>query len=67
LTGPKIYIDSFGNHVEYVKVAFVITVILDINTYPATNEAHFSYSGVYMAYPDLNKPFDIQQAYSSFS
>jgi hypothetical protein len=62
LTGPKLLIQSFGSQLYYVKVAIVITTILDIETYPSSNTATFSYSGIYMKYNLFNQVNTLQQA-----
>lgn len=62
LTGPKLLIEGFGSQLQYVKVAIVITTILDITTYPTSNTAKFSYSGIYMKYTLYNQANPLQQA-----
>lgn len=62
LTGPQILIEGFGSQLQYVKVAIVITTILDITNYPASNTAKFSYSGIYMKYTLFNQANPLQQA-----
>jgi hypothetical protein len=62
LTGPKLLIEGFGRQLQYVKVAIVITTILDITTYPTSNTAKFSYSGIYMKYTLYNRANPLEQA-----
>lgn len=66
LTGPHMLIDTIGSQLDYIKVGVVITVILDIFTYPGTNAATtFQYAGVYMNYTFYNQAQPIIQATSS--
>lgn len=54
LTGPRILVKGFGSQLQYIKIAVVITTILDLGTYPAGNTAEFQYSGIYMDYSLFN-------------
>jgi hypothetical protein len=62
LTGPKILVQGFNGQLQYVKIAIVITTILDIATYPTGNTAQFEYSGIFMNYTLFNQPNPLQQA-----
>lgn len=54
LTGPNVLIDLIGSQLQYIKIGFVITTILDLDNYPTNNPADFQYSGVYMNYTLYN-------------
>ena len=54
LTGPKILVKGFGSQLQYIKIAVVITTILDLDTYPTGSTAEFQYSGIYLDYTLFN-------------
>jgi len=66
LTGPHMLIDTIGSQLAYIKVGVVITLVLDIDTYPGANAATtFQYAGVYMNYTFYNQAQPIIQAPSA--
>jgi hypothetical protein len=54
LTGPQFVINPYGGQLQFIQVTIVITIILDITTYPSPNPANFAYSGIYMNYTLYN-------------
>jgi hypothetical protein len=65
VTGPKILVKGYNGQLQYIKIAIVITTILNVATYPTGNTAlNFQYSGIYMNYTLFNQPNPLQQAAS---
>ncbi len=62
LTGPNLLIEGFDRQLQYVKVAIVIITIFDITSYPTSNIAKFSYSGIYMKYTLYSQANPLEQA-----
>jgi hypothetical protein len=61
-SGPTFTVKAFSNQLRYIKIAIVITTILDLSNYPQTsNSAPFVYSGVYMRYTMFNNPKPLVQ------
>ena len=66
LTGPIMLINQYGSQLAYIKIGIVITIVLDIDTYPGANAAKtFQYAGVYMNYTYYNNAQPIIQAASA--
>ncbi len=61
-TGPRLLVPGFNGQLQYIKIAIVITTILDINTYPGGNTANFQYSGIYMGYTLVNQNSPVTQS-----
>lgn len=56
LTGPNMILDRFSDQIQYIKVGIVITIILNLDSYPdpTTYAAGFQYSGIFMGYTLYN-------------
>lgn len=61
-TGPRVLVPGFNGQLQYIKIAFVITTILDLPNYPGSNTATFQYSGIHMGYTLINQNSPITQS-----
>ncbi len=61
-TGPRVLVPGFNGQLQYIKIAFVITTILDLPNYPGSNTATFQYSGIHMGYTLINQNNPITQS-----